>query len=94
MKVNINGVDYVPLADVKLDICTSQEYSQLKDMTVYLLNEIARMEENATELHQDMKAEGLIFNSIESEGYLRAARTLVGTVKYIRETMFPEVVLQ
>lgn len=52
MKMNINGVDYVPLEDVKLDICTSQD--QLKGMTVYLLNEIARMEENATELHEDM----------------------------------------
>lgn len=92
MKMNINGVDYVPLADVKTDVRTSQDYRDLREMTNYLLAEIARMEQEATELHEDMKAEGLTFNSIESEGYLRATRTLVGTVKYIR-SVFPEVML-
>lgn len=91
MKVTINGRDYVPAPSVELQVLRSPEYRKLKEMVRYLIAELESMEGDAAALHEDMKSQGLTANTIETEGYLRAMRAVLSTVKYTREVVFPEI---
>ena len=91
IKVTINGRDYVPAPSVELQVFRSPEYRKLKEMVQYLIAELETMEGDAAALYQDMKDQGLTANTIETEGYLRAMRAVLGTVKYTREVVFPEI---
>lgn len=41
----------------------------------------------AEELYEDFKEQGLTFNTIEAEGFLRSAKTVMGFLDYIEENM-------
>ena len=61
-----------------------QNYKELYECLVY---ELQRAKEDAQSLYDNYKEEGLTFNSIEAEGYLRGALYCFNSVKHV-EDMF------
>ena len=90
-KINLNGVDYVRAVDVVKDVEKTQQYQDLFGLTEYIIGEITRLESDAGEIYNEVKEAGLAFNTIESEGYLRAMRTVVNMINHAKDDIFPTV---
>lgn len=90
-KINLNGVDYVRVRDMVHEVEKTQQYQNLRDLTEYILAEITQFEYNARESYLEVKEDGLTFNTIESEGYLRAMRNVVNMIEHARKDIFPTV---
>jgi hypothetical protein len=56
-----------------------------KERYDFLLRELMQIREDAEELRDDMKANGLTVSTIEAEGYLRCAITVNERIKYVEE---------
>ena len=89
--ITVNGREFVAKQELATDVRNTPEYRLLKDFTTYLINEINNEQRSAQAIYDDVKQQGLSFNTIEAEGYLRAMNDIVNLVKYAREDVFPEV---
>ena len=63
-----------------------KNYEELYKALVY---ELERAKIEANDLYEDYKKDGLTFNTVEAEGYLRGTLWCFSTVKYV-EDMFSE----
>ena len=61
-----------------------KNYEELYNALVF---ELERVKDEASVLYKDYKEAGLIFNTVEAEGYLRGTLRCFNTVKYV-EDMF------
>ena len=89
--ITVNGREFVAKQELATDVRNTPEYRLLKDFTTYLINEINNEQRSAQAIYDDVKQQGLTFNTIEAEGYLRAMNAIVNLVKYAREDVFPDM---
>lgn len=89
--ITINGREFVAKHDLATDVRKTPEYRNLKDFATYLINEIINEQRSAQAIYDDTQQQGLSFNTIEAEGYLRAMNDIAKLVKYTLEDVFPGV---
>lgn len=89
--ITVNGREFVAKHELAMDVLKTPEYRLLKDLTTYIINEINNERQSAQAIYDDVKQQGLTFNTIEAEGYLRAMNDIVNLVKYAREDVFPDM---
>lgn len=87
--ITVNGREFVAKHELVMDVRNTPEYQLLKGLATYLINEINDVQESAQAIYDDVRQQGLTFNTIEAEGYLRAMNDIVNLVKYAREDVFP-----
>ena len=89
--ITVNGREFVAKHELAMDVFKTPEYRLLKELTTYLINEINNERQSAQAIYDDVRQQGLTFNTIEAEGYLRAMNGIVNLVKYAREDVFPDM---
>lgn len=89
MRVIIDGVEYVPV--------DKQPESTLRATVNYFLEDlVSRIRDgrkDAQSLYDDVKKDGLTFNTMEAEGNLRAYVTMCNLIDHLHNEFYSEVTL-
>ena len=81
--ITVDGVVYYQHPDTQI----KQKLVKAVEELEWLKDKIRQMQEDALNFHENMKEEGLTANTIESEGYLRAAKYINNEMKFIEESV-------
>lgn len=85
--ITVDGVVYHRELDTQL----KQKLGKAIEELEWLKDKIRQMQEEALDFYENMKEEGLTANTIESEGYLRAAKYIYNEMKHVEEVVNADV---